>query len=980
MVCRPHTLCAAGQWTKATGTTSTDTACVDCAIGTWRKTGPTSTVAEREADVCVRDKRGDNGCKWGRSSRNAKCKQGAGEVPLRKSSVRTSSLEKCKESCENAPGCQSVTYFKTGFCAHFSTSCTNIKKSRKAVVERLETACTETPSAGTATLTYARDFQLCKGCSADAVPCLDWPSQSARESFKSESGQCGSHLCCQIKNACDVCNGEKDKPQQLRLRWVGNGGAPSSIAFSSEDICVQETTLTSDSDSNEVVLDAASCFGSGSKLPTNIYFEVDGSSISFHASCSQPLNVGDVLYTDKNKGFLVLVGFRAMSGRTDGACSGARPQSNSDCDICNGKNDKPRKIRLRWKGNTGVPSSITFSSRSTCVEEIALTSDSNSNEVLLDAASCFGSGSTLPSNIYFKVDGSAKYLHTSCSQALNVGDVIHMDTSKGSLVLAGFETVSGRTERACIGSAASAQDQCTCDDAKECFGDVLRQMRKKNYRLECEPVKPQICEAVTRVHISPEDCSTTAQGCSHANGFKIVMCPCAGQCFDGKTCQATKCPCNSIDCSDWSPQKASFLDYINMDRCLCTGRAPCLTDYTLPKCDVCNLRKDKPQTLIFRWVGKTGAQSSINFQSDGICVKQTTLTSGSKSNEVVIDASCFDSGSKLPTNIYFKVDGATAYLHASCSQPLNVGDVVYKHPSKGSLVLVGFRSVSGRTETDCPSATHTCKPRSATAPSLSCSAGIKLTKGKSTKGVNVRVNPDSSVQYMWSQTRHTTSSSWTDQFEYTALSCDGEEVKGKVVINVETPWANTRQGTATSIDKRVWGNVRYGVECDMRAGEVMIKSSWKKASSIDHCKEFCQDATGCQSITFVNDGWCSLFTTPCTKTSKNKNTVVAVLAKAPKSNCREVLLKRSSRKVSTADECNKSCMGAPECKYTKFYQRGWCAHFGTSCTEAWKLNSNSSVVALALDIERDPDLAILRGVGDIWWILMIAYLFCVFLF
>ena len=150
MVCRPHTLCAAGQWTKATGTTSTDTACVDCAIGTWRKTGPTSTVAEREADVCVRDKRGDNGCKWGRSSRNAKCKQGAGEVPLRKSSVRTSSLEKCKESCENAPGCQSVTYFKTGFCAHFSTSCTNIKKSRKAVVERLETACTET-----------REFALC---------------------------------------------------------------------------------------------------------------------------------------------------------------------------------------------------------------------------------------------------------------------------------------------------------------------------------------------------------------------------------------------------------------------------------------------------------------------------------------------------------------------------------------------------------------------------------------------------------------------------------------------------------------------------------------------------------------------------------------------------------------------------------------------------------------------------------------------------
>ena len=123
---------------------------------------------------------------------------------------------------------------------------------------------------------------------------------------KLKPGQCGSHLCCQVKSACDVCNGQKDKPQKLRLRWVGNSGAPSSITFSSQSICVKPTTLTSGSKSNEVVLDAASCFGSGSKLPTNILFQVDGATTSLHASCSQPLNVGYVLYTDTNKGFLVL--------------------------------------------------------------------------------------------------------------------------------------------------------------------------------------------------------------------------------------------------------------------------------------------------------------------------------------------------------------------------------------------------------------------------------------------------------------------------------------------------------------------------------------------------------------------------------------------------------------------------------------------------------------------------------------------------
>ena len=424
-----------------------------------------------------------------------------------------------------------------------------------------------------------------------------------------------------------------------------------------------------------------------------------------------------------------------------------------------------------------------------------LTSDSKSNEVVLDAVSCFGSGSKLPTNILFQVDGSTTTFHASCSQPLNMGDVLYTDSNKGFLILVGFEAMSGRTDGACNGGPTPTQNQCTCADAKQCFGDVLRQMRKKQYRLECEPVKPQICEAVTTVDISPADCGTTAQGCPHANGFNIVMCPCSGQCFDGKSCQSSTCPCNSIDCSDFSSRKSSLLDYIKQEDCICTGGTPCLTDSTRPKCDVCNGQKDKPQTLIFRWVGKAGAQNSINFQSEGTCAKQTTLTSGSKSNEVVLDASCFGSGSQLPTNIHFKVDGATTYLHASCSQPLNVGDVVYEHRNKGSLILVGFRSVSGRTEGECPKPTHACGPRLPSPASLSCGDGIALQQGASAKGVALRINPDFSIQYMWSQTRDALSSLWTDEFEYTGTSCGGEEVKGKVIINVQIPWANVRQST-----------------------------------------------------------------------------------------------------------------------------------------------------------------------------------------
>ena len=34
---------------------------------------------------------------------------------------------------------------------------------------------------GTAKFNYERDFQLCKTCPDDAVPCEDWPSQTTRE-------------------------------------------------------------------------------------------------------------------------------------------------------------------------------------------------------------------------------------------------------------------------------------------------------------------------------------------------------------------------------------------------------------------------------------------------------------------------------------------------------------------------------------------------------------------------------------------------------------------------------------------------------------------------------------------------------------------------------------------------------------------------------------------------------------------------------
>ena len=55
---------------------------------------------------------------------------------------------------------------------------------------------------GTAQFNYERDFQLCKTCPDDAVPCEDWPSKTTREilgGLKSMQAQlCFENIDCML--------------------------------------------------------------------------------------------------------------------------------------------------------------------------------------------------------------------------------------------------------------------------------------------------------------------------------------------------------------------------------------------------------------------------------------------------------------------------------------------------------------------------------------------------------------------------------------------------------------------------------------------------------------------------------------------------------------------------------------------------------------------------------------------------------------
>ena len=128
-MCIPHKICKAGEWTKAAGTSVTDTTCMPCKVGTFREKGPTNTDAEQEAQVCKSTHRRT----WEAFRRNVQCDTQAGEVKLPSSSRKVTTPDKCKESCENSARCQSITFFHNGWCAHFSTACIITRTNTNAV-------------------------------------------------------------------------------------------------------------------------------------------------------------------------------------------------------------------------------------------------------------------------------------------------------------------------------------------------------------------------------------------------------------------------------------------------------------------------------------------------------------------------------------------------------------------------------------------------------------------------------------------------------------------------------------------------------------------------------------------------------------------------------------------------------------------------------------------------------------------------------
>ena len=61
--------------------------------------------------------------RWVAIGANTACDQLAGEIYRYQSSGRVANVEACQQSCEAEAECQSITYYNSGWCSHYSTAC-----------------------------------------------------------------------------------------------------------------------------------------------------------------------------------------------------------------------------------------------------------------------------------------------------------------------------------------------------------------------------------------------------------------------------------------------------------------------------------------------------------------------------------------------------------------------------------------------------------------------------------------------------------------------------------------------------------------------------------------------------------------------------------------------------------------------------------------------------------------------------------------
>merc|ERR1712048_1303684 len=114
-------------------------------------------------------------------------------------------------------------------------------------------------------------------------------------------------------------------------------------------------------------------------------------------------------------------------------------------------------------------------------------------------------------------------------------------------------------------------------------------------------------------------------------------------------------------------------------------------------------------------------------------------------------------------------------------------------------------------------------------------------------------------------------SGWCSHF---SSSCSNSKRKGKAV-SMKKDSGSIGSVPEVAVGVGTWTSVGSFIECDTGAGEVYQEKSPGKVATLEECKRSCENEATCQSITFFKSGFCSLFSTPCSKFKPRSKAIVS---------------------------------------------------------------------------------------------------------
>ena len=109
-----------------------------------------------------------------------------------------------------------------------------------------------------------------------------------------------------------------------------------------------------------------------------------------------------------------------------------------------------------------------------------------------------------------------------------------------------------------------------------------------------------------------------------------------------------------------------------------------------------------------------------------------------------------------------------------------------------------------------------------------------------------------------------------------STSCTKTKWNKKVLVSLSMDIADKIDEEDSSDEEDTYLEIGAGLVCDHEDGEKYLDSSRGKVATLEACKQSCDDAELCKSVSYFKTKWCSHWSTPCAKTREHKKVAMSL--------------------------------------------------------------------------------------------------------